>query len=206
MGVPSTLFLTSFPLPPQATHRCTWRRVTCTRRWWSCCCTTDLTQRCETHLLSLYRVGRIGNFVQTQPRCLPAPQGARPSSIRGSVLELVEGLKTQDALLILNGALDKQNFICAVGSVLELVEGLKTQNPSTAFPVNVHLTNPFLAQVRDQQSRSVLELVEGLKTQIPNDASVAQRRFALERCSEILTGTVAFFDRFGLLNFDLYEC
>lgn len=136
MGVPSTLFLTSFPLPPQATHRCTWRRVTCTRRWWSCCCTTDLTQRCETHLLSLYRVGRIGNFVQTQPRCLPAPQGARPSSIRGSVLELVEGLKTQ----------------------------------------------------------------------IPNDASVAQRRFALERCSEILTGTVAFFDRFGLLNFDLYEC
>lgn len=53
---------------------------------------------------------------------------------------------------------------------------------------------------------SVLELVEGLKTQIPNDASVAQRRFALERCSEILTGTVAFFDRFGLLNFDLYEC
>lgn len=52
----------------------------------------------------------------------------------------------------------------------------------------------------------MLELVEGLKTQIPNDASVAQRRFALERCSEILTGTVAFFDRFGLLNFDLYEC
>jgi hypothetical protein len=34
----------------------------------------------------------------------------------------------------------------------------------------------------------VLDLVEGLKDKIPNDAAVAQRKFALERCTEILTG------------------
>jgi Ankyrin repeat len=43
-------------------------------------------------------------------------------------------------------------------------------------------------QVRDLESRSVLDLVEGLKDKIPNDAAVAQRKFALERCTEILTG------------------
>ena len=34
----------------------------------------------------------------------------------------------------------------------------------------------------------MLDLVEGLKDKIPNDAAVAQRKFALERCTEILTG------------------
>lgn len=43
-------------------------------------------------------------------------------------------------------------------------------------------------KVRDGEGRSVLDLVEGLKGSIPNDAAVAQRKFALERCTEILTG------------------
>lgn len=43
-------------------------------------------------------------------------------------------------------------------------------------------------QVRDGENRSVLDLVDKLKDKIPNDASVAQRKFALERCTEILTG------------------
>jgi hypothetical protein len=46
-------------------------------------------------------------------------------------------------------------------------------------------------QIRDLENRSVLDLVEGLKGNIPNDAAVAQRKFALERCTEILTGEAA---------------
>ncbi len=45
-------------------------------------------------------------------------------------------------------------------------------------------------EVRDREGRSVLDLAKSLKSNLPHDAAVAQRRFALERCTEILTGAI----------------
>lgn len=87
-------------------------------------------------------------------------------------------------------------ILCEAGSEINLMDkdGYTPLHMATGYlhtPV-VELLLEYSAdpEIRDRQSRSVLDLAENLKEQMPDDPQLAQRKFALQNCSEILTGTL----------------
>lgn len=87
-------------------------------------------------------------------------------------------------------------ILCEAGSEVDLMDkdGYTPLHMATGYlhtpAVELLLQYSADPEVRDRQGRSVLDLAENLREQLPDDPSQAQRKFALQNCTEILTGTL----------------